>query len=219
VVTHVVAAGYLFIMKALILLTLGLALGTLGTFAQGNDIHDPSIVARALASRMLDYGVIFGASAGIQTLTAATLGVPSVDWFVDRSWLLSIWTATTMSVPMWTYNTALVAGPRQATLGHRALGVSVVTLDGQPVSAGRSLLRSAVMLMGWELAHVAMFVPRNFATEDAAPWQYVGLVAATAYLMADIVTVVATGGRRSIADLVVGTRLVRETSPSSPATK
>lgn len=206
-------------MKALIFLALGLTVGTAGTFAQGDDIHDPNIAARALASRMLDYGIVFGASAGIQTLTAVTLGVPSVDWFVGQSWLLSIWTATTMSVPMWTYTTALVAGPRQATLGHRALGVSIVTLDGQTVSAGLSLLRSAVMFIGWELAHLAMFVPRNFATDDAARWQYVGLVAATAYLIADIVTIVATGGRRSIADLVVGTRLVRTTSPSSPAIK
>ena len=95
----------------------------------------------------------------------------------------------------------------------------MVTLDGQPVSPGLSLLRSAVMFMGWELAHVAMFVPRNFATDEAAAWQYVGLVAATTYLVADIVTIVATGGRRSIADLVVGTRLVRTTSPSSPVTK
>ena len=218
-VTHDVAPGYQFIMKALILLVLGLTICTAGTSAQGDDIHDPNIVVRVLASRMLDYGIILGASAGIQTLTTATLGVPSVDWFVDRSWLLSVWTATTMSVPMWTYNTALVAGPRQATLGHRALGVSVVTLDGQPVSPGLSLLRSAVMFMGWELAHVAMFVPRNFATDEAAAWQYVGLVAATTYLVADIVTIVATGGRRSIADLVVGTRLVRTTSPSSPVTK
>ena len=54
----------------------------------------------------------------------------------------------------------------------------MVTLDGQPVSAGRSLLRSAVMFVGWELAHVSMFVPRNLATDDPAAWQYVGLIAA-----------------------------------------
>jgi uncharacterized RDD family membrane protein YckC len=204
-------------MKALRVIAFGLMIGTAGTFAHGDDIHDPNIVGRAPASRMLDYGIIFGASAGLQTLTAATIGVPSFDWFVDRSWLLSVWTVTTMSVPMWTYNTALVAGPIQATLGHRAFGVSVVTLDGQPVSVGRSLVRSAVMFMGWELAHVAMFVPRNFATDEAAPWQYVGLVAATTYLVADIVTIVATGGRRSIADLVVGTRLVRLSAEASTA--
>ncbi|NBC29707.1 MAG: hypothetical protein GVY29_06920 [Spirochaetes bacterium] len=194
-------------------------IATVGAFAHGDDMQDPNIVGRALASRMLDYGLVFGASAGVQALTEATLGVPSVDWFVDRSWLLSAWAVTTMSAPMWTYNTLLVSGPRQATLGHRASGVSVVTLDGHPVSAGRSLLRSAVMFVGWELAHVSMFVPRNLATDDPADWQYVGLVAANAYLVAEIVTIIATGGRRSIADLVVGTRLVRTASRPSPATR
>ena len=200
-------------MKAVIFLALGLAVGAAPALAQANDLPDPNIAGRAIASRMLDYALVFGASAGIQTLTASTVGVPSADWFSDQSWLLSAWAAATMSAPMWVYNTMLVAGPRQATLGHRVTGVSVVSLDGRAVSAGQSLIRSAVMFAGWELAHLAMFVPRNFATDDAATWQYVGLVAATAYLVADIVTIVATGGRRSIADLVVGTRLARTVTP------
>jgi uncharacterized RDD family membrane protein YckC len=196
-------------MKATMVLGISLVLSIAGAYGQDYGNQDQSIVGRALASRIVDYGLVFGASAGIQTLMSVTLGVPSIDWFVDRSWLLSIWAVSTMSIPMWIYNTSLVASSRQSTLGHRLSGVAVAVIDGQRVSFGRSLLRSAFMFLGWELAHMAMFIPRNFVLEDAAPWQYAGLVAATAYLVADVVAVIATGGRQSIADLVAGTRLVR----------
>lgn len=194
-------------MRSGIALSLALIVGITTASAADTSGERKTLVGQALLSRFVDYGLMFGASAGLQALTSATLGVPSVDWFIDASPRLTFWAMATMSLPMWIYNTSLTSGIRQATLGHRLVGVRLDTDDGSPVSPGRALLRSAVMFAGWELAHIAMFVPRNFAIDEAASWQYVGLIAATGYLVADIVTIIATRGRRSIADIVAGTHL------------
>ena len=167
-----------------------------------------NLVLPALVSRGIDYGLIFGASAGIQLITSNALGVPSAEWFADNSPLLSLWAVLTMSLPMWTYNSLLVSAPQLGTLGQRAVGVRVITNDGEPLTFARSLLRTAVLFAGWELSHLAMFIPRNITTNEAAAWQLVGLSLGSLYLVSDIIAIVTTGGRRSLADLSVGTRLV-----------
>ncbi len=197
-------------MRAWLLIGMGLVVGIAGAGAHDAQSPSESFVLRAVGSRVIDYGLVFGASAGVQALTALTLGAPSADWFANESWSLSAWAAATMSAPMWTYTTLLVRSSPQSTIGHRATGLRVVTTNGEPISFTRSLARSAVMFAGWELAHIALFIPRNVATDTPAPWQLAGLLAATGYLVADIVTVIATGGQASIADLAVGTRLVRD---------
>lgn len=166
-----------------------------------------SLTLPSLGSRVIDYGLIFGASAGIQMLTAYTLNAPSVAWFANESPRLSAWVGLTMSLPMWSYNTLLVAEPQRGTIGQRLTGIQVVQDSGEPIGLGRSLARSAIMFLGWELSHIAMFVPHNFATDEPVPWQYVALTAGSIYLIAEIVTIVFTGGRKSIADALLGTRI------------
>lgn len=170
---------------------------------------EPPIVGRALLARFTDYALVVGGSAGLQFLTSQTVGVPSPQWFETRTWRLSAWTMATVSVPLWTYFTLLDAGPSSATLGKRLFGLRVENDDGTELSLSKSLLRTAVTFAGWELAHVAMFVPRNFVTDTPATWQYVGMSIATAWLVADLVVTVATGGHKGIADLLLGTRSVR----------
>lgn len=172
-------------------------------------MRETNVALGALGSRLIDYGLVFAATAGVQAATSATIGVPSAEWFLEQSWLLSAWVMATMSLPMWIYNTATVAGPQQATLGLRMVGLSVESSSGSSISIGTSLLRSAFMFLAWELANIAMFVPENFALSEPHPWQYIGLIAANLYLITDIVVIIATGGRRSIADFVAGTRLVQ----------
>ncbi len=171
------------------------------------------LVVPALLSRAVDYGLIFGASAGIQIISASAFGVPSADWFADTSPLLSLWAVLTMSVPMWTYNSVLVAAPRTGTVGQRVTRVRVVTDSGEPLVFGHSILRTAILFAGWEISHIAMFIPRNIATDQPALWQYVGVSLGTLYLVSDLVAIVATGGRKSLADLLMGTRLVSTRTP------
>ncbi len=168
-----------------------------------------SIVARALVSRLVDYGLVVGGSAGLQFLTSAAFGVPSPRWFEEDTWRLSAWAGLTMSVPLWTYFTLMDAGPSSATLGKRWMGIEVRKDDGSRLTVTRSLLRTAVTFVGWELAHVSMFVPRNFVTDTPAAWQSIGLSVATAWLLADFVVTIVTRGRKGLADVIVGTHLVR----------
>ena len=200
-------------MKTVLLLGGFLMMGIVLHPVGAKELSPRRLILPALLSRTLDYGLVFGTSAGIQFITASTLGVPSADWFANKSPLLSLWAGLTMSLPMWTYNSVLVATPHSGTLGQRLTQVRVVTDNGEPLTFGHSLLRTAVLFAGWELSHIAMFVPRNIATDEPAAWQLVGLSLGTLYLVSDLVTIVATGGRKCLADLLVGTRLVSTRTP------
>ena len=48
-------------------------------------------------------------------LTRTAFGVPSETWFERDNWRLSGWAALTMSIPLWTYFTAMDAGPARDT--------------------------------------------------------------------------------------------------------
>ncbi len=65
-------------------------------------------------------------------IALATLTLPAVLYFALADW-------------------------RGATLGKRLLGLRVVGEDGEPLRLGRSLLRSAVLLIPWEIAHTAIW--------------------------------------------------------------
>jgi hypothetical protein len=181
-----------------------------------------SLIGPALLSRLIDYGLVVGGSVGLQVITTGAFGVPSREWFIGRSAALWGWTVATTSIPLWTYHTALVAGRLHGTLGNLINGVRVGTDGLAALGVGTSLARSALTFLGWELAHASMFLPQNmWRPQDyqrPTPWyQYAGYGLATAWLALDIVTIIATDGHKGIADLLLGTRLVREgLLPSGP---
>lgn len=196
-----------------LLVPLVLAIGTARAQTPSPSTGDESVLLRALGARLFDYGLVVGGSAAIQFGTSAAFGVPSPAWFEQDTARLSGWAALTMSVPLWTYFTVLDAAPFNATLGKRLFDLRVMNDDGSPLSLPTSLLRTALTFVGWELAHVAMFIPRNFVTQDPAAWQPIGLSVATAWLVLDLLVTVVTGGRKGMADLIVGTRVVRAPPP------
>jgi uncharacterized RDD family membrane protein YckC len=58
-----------------------------------------------------------------------------------------------LTLPVGLYFALSEARPSGATWGKRRMGIGVVAAAGEPPSIGRSVLRTALKLLPWELAH------------------------------------------------------------------
>jgi len=137
---------------------------------------------------------------------------------------LQVWLATvvTFSIPVWAYFTVADASRSGETLGKRATRIRVRRATGARdlsgggteaqsgvgrLGIGRALARTAVKLFPWELVHFAAFALADVAGE---PLQLAGLIGANVLTLAFLVVCLVTGGRKSVHDLVVGTRVEAE---------
>jgi uncharacterized RDD family membrane protein YckC len=116
---------------------------------------------------------------------------------------------TGLTLPVALYFAVAEASSRQATLGKRLLGLRVATGDGRRLSCGRSLLRTALKLAPWEVAHTAIWhTPGRPFVSPPGPWNVAGyalsLAAAGWYLAALFV-----GDGRTPYDRAAGSRVVR----------
>lgn len=95
------------------------------------------------------------------------------------------------------------------SLGKAALGLRVVDMTGHYPSLPRALLRNAILLAPWELAHIAIWWSPTSLFLDAPTQLTIGLVSASAGIaLVWIVSTLLWPGR-SIHDWLSGTKVVQ----------
>jgi uncharacterized RDD family membrane protein YckC len=172
-----------------------------------------SVGARRLFAFVLDCAVILG-YAGL--LAAVTLAAGRITGFGARppSTLAGRFAghavaALVLTLPALLYLAASEASARGASLGKHALGLRVVDRGGGPLPFTRSLLRSALKLLPWELAHTALWHTPGWpaqAQPGAATWIGVGLCyALTAWYVASLFV----GSGRTPYDRLASARITR----------
>src|SRR5690606_7119092 len=62
----------------------------------------------------------------------------------------------TVSFPLWTYFIFTEKSEKQATLGKRLMSLKVQSGIGARISSKESLLRTAIKLLPWEIAHLGL---------------------------------------------------------------
>ncbi len=158
----------------------------------------PLVAQRALAY-MIDIVLLFVTLATLVIIMARMTGLmPETH--------SQVWVATVLSfsIPAWLYFTLSDHSRLGATLGKRLLKLRVVTISKDQLSLGRSLARTAVKLMPWELAHIFGFA---LAGQLGSVGQSAGLIAANGLILIYLIVALVTRGKRSIHDLVVGTEV------------
>lgn len=111
-----------------------------------------------------------------------------------------MWVFGTASIPFLLYFALILRSSRQATVGIRLLKLKVFSIGGGRIGLGQALLRSAVMLIPFELNHAVMF---HLAPRDPPlPAFYVGLAAVWTLILVYIATIVLTRRCQSVHDLV-----------------
>lgn len=173
--------------------------------------HDPPVasVGRRLVAYVLDavmlylsIGVVF--AGGIGLALQALLGPP----WMQLPGALWAFVFVFVSLPLWAYFTWCEGGPRQATLGMRALGLQVRTTDGSPVGRPRALLRTVVKLLPFEINHLVMLLPVPLFLVPDSPrvWLFAIVYALLALYLG---LAFASPRRQSLHDRVAGTVVVR----------
>lgn len=98
------------------------------------------------------------------------------------------------------------ASERRATWGKRRLGLIVVTPTGARLGLGRSLVRTAVKFLPWELSHAAVW---GIALAGGEPAPVHQALLALVWLLVAANLVGIGVWRRAVYDVAVGTRVVR----------
>jgi uncharacterized RDD family membrane protein YckC len=151
--------------------------------------------------------VLFGAS---MALLAITGSLP--NWLANGTAVAQLLGFAVLVLPVGIYLWATESSRWQATIGKRALGMRVVTLDGARPGRGRILGRTAVKLLPWEWAHFwvwqLMAIVLTGGTEFPG-WLIAGLISSQLLPVAYVLCVALQRDGRGPHDLVAGTRVVR----------
>lgn len=118
-----------------------------------------------------------------------------------------------ITLPVTLYFAIFEASSQQATWGKRRLNLKVVGPDQGRLSFKRSLARSLLKFVSWELAH-AMIWQISFAENPDAPIYTAGLVLVWVLVGANIASMILSPTRQTIYDCLAGTRVIL-ISPSS----
>ncbi len=113
----------------------------------------------------------------------------------------------TVVLPVMVTFALMEASPRRATPGKHRVGLVVADQHGQRLSGGRSLARSVVKFVPWQMAHTAVFHLLAGSTATA----YVVLSIAAQFLVLASVGMMALDSQhRALHDLIARTRVRRQ---------
>jgi uncharacterized RDD family membrane protein YckC len=135
---------------------------------------------------------------------ARPLLVPTTGASVLRTDAIAF--ATTV-LPVWLYLTAAESGATQATWGKRRMGLRITTNTGGRPGLSPVMVRNAVKLLPWQLAHIAV---ARLILGVHAP-----VLIAVTYTLSLVIPVVSIAmawrgpAGRALHDYVTGTRVVR----------
>ena len=114
-----------------------------------------------------------------------------------------------ITLPVTLYFALCEASVRQATWGKRRMGLEVTDLAGGHLSRQRSLGRSALKFVPWELAHACIW-QIAFARDPSAPVYVVGFALVWLLVCANVVSLQVSPTRQTLYDRMVGTLVSRD---------
>ena len=173
----------------------------------------PASPWRRLAAFGLDYLVI---SAYLALLTALSFAFrsalhlnPAPPSTRRQKLTAQVLVFATLTAPVALYFALSEASSHQATLGKRTLGLRVTAQTGQPASLRQTLLRAAIKLAPWEIAHTALWQTQDWSTGFRLTPAYLAGFLLSTLTAASYVLALFTSDRRTPYDRIADTRVVR----------
>jgi uncharacterized RDD family membrane protein YckC len=113
-----------------------------------------------------------------------------------------------LTLPVSAYFAVSEAGSPGASWGKERLGLRVTTASGQDLRPGRSILRTALKFLPWELTHAIIW---RFANPGSAPEALldIGLVFVWALIAVNLASALLDDRRRTLYDRLSGTCVVQ----------
>jgi len=151
----------------------------------------------------LDYIIILGYLIGIVLLSLLLNAVGASEWlFADRiraqfvAFLL-------VTLPVTLYFAISESSPSQATWGKRRLKLRVTDQDGNRIGLGRSLARTLLKFVPWELSHTLIW--QIYFSPIVSPWVNYGFTLVYLLIGLNIVSLFLTKTRQTLYDLLAKT--------------
>lgn len=184
------------------------------------DENQAASVGRRIRAFLLDYALIFIYLVVLALVGSwLTYGPSGPTWsrllaHPVRADLLAFLTSV---LPVTLYFSVFEASASSGTPGKRAVGLEVRDLADERISLPRSLLRSGLKFLPWQMAHTAMFqIPGfPFTPEDPPAGSVALLLVAWLLVIGYLVGLTDLGGRRTLYDRISGTTVMarRELAP------
>lgn len=117
-----------------------------------------------------------------------------------------------ITLPVALYFALLEASPQQATWGKQRMRLRVTDLAGERLGLARSIGRTALKFIPWELAHLC-FWQVSFARDPLSPIYVLGFSIVWLMIAANVVSLLLSPTRQTLYDRVAGTMVVRIRPP------
>ena len=158
------------------------------------------LMIRRSAAYLIDVILLFVVLAPTAFLVESIFGFqPSSN---SQVWIAAI---MSFSIPAWSYFLLSDLSSRGMTLGKRWLKVNVHSTNSNKINFNRALLRTAIKLLPWELAHIFGFALADVISQAALS---VGLIAANLLIVIYLAILVKNGGKRSLHDIFAKTEVI-----------
>jgi len=160
-----------------------------------------SILLRRTGAYVLDIVILFVVLAPLGYLVQHALGVaPGTAQGVYATLVLNF------SVPTWAYFALGDHSRSGATFGKQIFSLRTEAEGGGRVGASQALVRTAVKMLPWEVAHASLFLFAP-ALGTFAVGNWIGVGASYALSGAYLIMAWRTQGRRSVHDVVASTNV------------
>jgi uncharacterized RDD family membrane protein YckC len=175
-----------------------------------------SLLSRRLAAYLLDCVLLFACLLVLQALLTPVNPITAIMTRGETfaAWQLHLWVFATATIPFLLYFATTITSRRQATLAMRWLGLRVVDLGGGRLSLGRAMLRSAILLVPFELNHTVMFHLSPGAGREGGPIVVAAIAAVWILILLFLGSAIVSPLGQSIHDRVAGTRVIRSSPPA-----
>mgnify|MGYP001139572852 CR=1 len=155
-------------------------------------------ILKRSSAYLLDIALLFAILAPAATLVEWALGI-----FPKTPTQIYLATMISFSLPTWLYFLTSDCSRSGATLGKRVFHMKVTRSSGARVGLWRSLARTAIKLLPWELAHIFGFALAGIISTSL---QTAGLIAANVLVVVYGAVLIATRGKQSMHDLLAKTQ-------------
>ena len=168
-------------------------------------------IFRRLVAYLIDIMVVFLLLVSLLQLAVFVplrhFVIGSEDWF-RSGWHTEAYTWLTISLPVWLYFILFEISPWKATPGKRLLRLQTVDVSsGGRIGFFRSLLRTAIKLLPWELAHFTNNIPIPM-WYDPHPAFRIGFAVVPLLVLTYLLVARLTPHRQAPHDLAAGTVVI-----------
>jgi uncharacterized RDD family membrane protein YckC len=158
----------------------------------------------------LDYIIILFYLVGITLLSLLVNSLFSVsEWlFADRV-RAQLTGFLLLTLPVTLYFAVGEASGQQATWGKKRMGLRVTDIHGEPISFWRSLLRTALKFIPWELSHTLIW-EIYFSPGISSAWVNYGLILVYVIIGLNIASLMMTRTHQTIYDYFAKTYVIKQ---------